>query len=118
LAPAHANLGRVFELQRLPDQAVEEYRAAVRGGRSPEALYNWANLESRRGRGETAIRLYREALRLEPGFADARFNWGNTLARSGRLREAAAQYKLLLSDRPGDAQAAESLRRVSAALGR
>ena len=118
LAPAHANLGRVLEVQGLPDAAVEEYRAAVRSGRSPEALYNWANLESKAGRGETAVRLYREALRLEPDFDDARFNWGNALARLGRRREAAEQFRILVARHPGDAQARENLRRVTAAAGR
>ena len=118
LASAHANLGRVLELQGLPDAAVVEYRAAVRIGGSPEALYNWANVESGRGRGEMAIRLYREALRLNPAFDDARLNWGNALARLGRFQEAAAQYRLLLARSPGNARAAEYLMRVSGALPR
>ena len=118
LSPAHANLGRVLELQGHPDAAVKEYRAAVATGRSPEALYNWANLESNRDRGTIAARLYGETLRLDANFDDARFNWGNALARAGRFREAAAQYERLLARRPGDAQARENLRRVTAAMGR
>jgi tetratricopeptide (TPR) repeat protein len=83
---AHANLGRLLELQGLPDAAVEEYRAAARSGRSPEGVYNWGNIESRNGRGEVAIRLYREALRERPDFDDARVNLAHALARAGRPR--------------------------------
>ncbi|MFI5348941.1 MAG: tetratricopeptide repeat protein [Elusimicrobiota bacterium] len=118
LSPAHSNLGRVLDLQGHPDAAVKEYRAAVAADPSPEALYNWANLESRRDRATIAARLYAETLRLDANFDDARFNWGNALARTGRFKEAAAQYERLLARRPHDAQARENLRRVTAAMGR
>ncbi|MFI5344746.1 MAG: tetratricopeptide repeat protein [Elusimicrobiota bacterium] len=114
LTGARVNLGLIDEGGGRDDLAAADYRAAVQAGRSPEALFNWANLESRRGRSVEALRLYGEALRLDPGFRDARFNLGNELARRGRLREAAARYREILKRRPGDAAAAENLRRVSA----
>ena len=46
-----------------------------------------------RGRTQEAIAQYREALRIDPAFADAQSNLGNALLRQGRTAEAVACYR-------------------------
>ena len=46
-----------------------------------------------KGRPDEAMSHYREALRIDPGFFDARNNLGNALAKAGRKAEAIEQYR-------------------------
>ena len=62
------------------------------------------------GRLNEAIAQCEEALRLEPGFAEAHYNLGNMLSKvSGRLNEAIAQYEEALRLKPDYAEAHNNL---------
>lgn len=52
------------------------------------------------GSVEEAIRAYREAVRLDPGFADARNSLATLLAESGRLEEARAEFLAIEAQYP------------------
>src|SRR5262249_5949522 len=45
------------------------------------------------GKLDEAIVEYREAIRLDPGYAEAHCNLGSVLQRQGRLREALREYR-------------------------
>jgi Flp pilus assembly protein TadD len=52
------------------------------------------------GRLDDAERRYRQALELEPGFAEARNNLGTLCLQLGRLEEAEASFRGVLASRP------------------
>jgi Flp pilus assembly protein TadD len=58
---------------------------------------------------------FAEAVRIRPGFANARFNLGLALETLGRLDEAAAQYEEAARLDPSDPAAAARLARIRGA---
>ncbi|MCX5757043.1 MAG: tetratricopeptide repeat protein, partial [Candidatus Hydrogenedentes bacterium] len=121
-ADAHYNLGLTLQRLNRFDEALRQVRDAVRINPRHEAARNLADsLEKeaatrhpalvvpklpnageyfKRGNAladgkkyAEAAAYYEEALRLNPGFGDARINLGNALAAQGRLREAVEQFR-------------------------
>jgi tetratricopeptide (TPR) repeat protein len=70
------------------------------------------------GKADEAITQYKEALRINPGFAQAHNNLGITLRQTGRTDEAITQYQLALEIMPDDAEAHFNLARVLFEKGR
>ncbi|MBN1676514.1 MAG: tetratricopeptide repeat protein [Kiritimatiellae bacterium] len=60
--------------------------------RSHVGHYNLAIALARRGDTERALAHYREAIRIEPAFADAHYNLGNLLRDAGRTSDALPHY--------------------------
>jgi tetratricopeptide (TPR) repeat protein len=52
------------------------------------------------GRMQEAIRHYKQALRLNPDFADAHVNLGDALRKTGRIEEAIGQYEEAMRIKP------------------
>ena len=73
-------------------------------------------LSTNTGRTDEAILQYEEALRLRPGYPEARNNLGNALESVGRTREAIAQYEEALRLEPNLAEAHYNLGRALAAM--
>ena len=67
---------------------------------------------------DEAIRAYREAVRLDPGHADAHVNLGRLLHERGAVAAAARHYRQAAALRPGDATAAYDLGVALQDLGR
>jgi len=67
------------------------------------------------GKTDSAIACFREALRIQPGFAEARNNLGTSLVRQGKLDEAIVCFKEVLANRPNYADAHYNL---ASALGK
>jgi tetratricopeptide (TPR) repeat protein len=89
---AHVNLGRLLQLAGRTLEAIEHYRAALRGGTDdPTAAFNLGTALEERGDWEQALAAYREALRLDPEFGDAHFNLARLYEQLGR-RTAALQH--------------------------
>jgi tetratricopeptide (TPR) repeat protein len=63
--------------------------------------YNFGNFHSDNGDINSAIREYREALRIRPGFMNARNNLGIALGRKGDLDAAIITFKGAIGDDPG-----------------
>ncbi len=61
------------------------------------------------GRATEAIKLYRDALRLDPSFFEAEYNLGVALGETRRLPEALAAYEQALALRPDSADARYNL---------
>ena len=68
----------------LPAAQVPVERARLR--------YALGGIAANRGAAEDALRHFREAARLDPGYADAHLQIGNLLGAAGRLEEAAAAF--------------------------
>jgi protein O-mannosyl-transferase len=56
-------------------------------------------------RGDEALDHFQEAIRLQPGYADAHLNIGVVQARQGRLDDAAARFRRVLELDPGHREA-------------
>ena len=86
----------------------EEARDA--GGRFPSLFYNLGAAYVATGNVAAAEDAYRQAIQIDPGFAEAHTNLGNIFFKSGRYEEARQAY--------GDAiQADSSALNARAALG-
>jgi tetratricopeptide (TPR) repeat protein len=67
---------------------------------APEQLFRDAVAAQQRGDDPTAIRKYRELLKMRPDVMEARANLGAVLARDGRFDEAIEQYRAALQRDP------------------
>jgi protein O-mannosyl-transferase len=61
------------------------------------------------GRTDEAIAHFREALRIDPGYAKARYNLGMALAEQGHTEEAMTQYRQVLEALPDSVEALDNL---------
>jgi tetratricopeptide (TPR) repeat protein len=62
-------------------------------GDNPVAECNFGDAYSRAGQMSDAIRHYREALRIDPGYSDAHYNLGNALLGLGQVEAAIPEYR-------------------------
>lgn len=74
-----------------------------------EALLNQAVAAQRAGDGETAIRLYKEVLRQQPGLGEVRSNLGAALVQQGKFPEAIAEYEVALKKLPDNPSISRNL---------
>jgi tetratricopeptide (TPR) repeat protein len=91
---ARINLGRLLHLDGRLAEAEQVYRFA--GNAEPFLVFNLAVLLEDLGREPEAIVAYREALALDPQFADAHFNLARLYERA---RDAKASLRHLLAYR-------------------
>ena len=102
---AHYNLGTALKDKGRLDEAI----AAPRG-HPPQAGLRRRPLQPRRrpdskGQLDEAIAGYREAIRLEPDYAEAHYNLGIALQDKGQLDEAIAAYREAIRLKPDSAEA-------------
>ena len=71
-----------------------------------------------KGRVPEAIRVFENALRIEPDFADGHYNLGNAFMQTGKLQEAIREYECALRLKPDYADAHVNLGTALAKLGR
>jgi tetratricopeptide (TPR) repeat protein len=96
LAAAHVNLGTVLERAARADEAMAEYREALRLDPGHDvARLNLAALHAARGAAgdAEAERLYREALQLDPQAAEAHARLARLLERRGDADGAVQEYQ-------------------------
>ena len=97
------NLGNLLANER-PNEAVDEYRAALRlhPGQSAYVHNNLGQALSRLGRLEEAVTEFRETVRSpHADIAEVRCNLAVALARLGRLEEAAGELDTATRKKPG-----------------
>src|ERR1019366_8410628 len=79
------------------EQALTLHKQLVDLGEpSSDLLYNLALLLHKRGRAGEAVRRYRQALELRPGFPQALLNLGHALMTLGKHEEAQAAWQTAL----------------------
>lgn len=83
---ARLNLGRLLHIGGRLSEAEEVYRGAVSA--EPLLLFNVAVLLEDLDREAEAMSTYREALALDPNFADAHFNLARLYERAGKPKDA------------------------------
>ena len=120
LGAALSKLGREEEARAAWSRGLavspsEEIASLLARSRASE-LHNRGNALLAQGRTMEAEKLYREALRLDPGLSPSRVNLGNILARRGAYADAAAFYREALKTDPRSVEARANLDAVSALL--
>ncbi|HQG44624.1 MAG TPA: fused MFS/spermidine synthase, partial [bacterium] len=99
-----AELGDAFLFERMPEQAVQWYRKAIRlgetGGRT---FHNLGNALTMLGRFEEAIQAYRIALEQEPDRAEILYNLANALIQLNQDQEAVRLLRRAIEIDPGQA---------------
>ena len=94
---AHLNLGSALMRENRADEAIANFKEAIRI--RPTYYDGWnslGNAYARQGRFADSLQSYSESLRFNPGFADAYNGAGFALASLNRPLEAAEQYAAAL----------------------
>lgn len=82
------------------------YRALIREKvRIPQFYHQMAQISAQGGRLQEARALWSKALKLDPGFVQARYLLGNLLKAEGKLDQAAACYRRIIARKPDYTQA-------------
>ena len=116
---AHAGLAEIFAQQGKTDDAIAEYRQALRiVADQPEWRNNLGLLYARQNKIAEAIGQFAIATRVRPDFVDARNNLGAMFARAGQHKNAIEQYTEAIRLAPDSALAHGNLARALAAEGR
>src|SRR5438132_1730820 len=109
-AEAHYNLGNVLRVQGRVDEAIAEYREALRfDSNHAEAHHNLGAAFQDRGKLDEAAAEYHEAARVRPAFAEAHYNLGVVLSLQDKLVDATAEYREALRINPHFAEAHQNL---------
>lgn len=89
---------------------------------SPRNVRAWTNLGNAIGedpnRFDEAVSAYREALRVDPGYALAHYNWAHLLVGRGRLSEAEEHYRSAIAAKADDILSHYNLGMICARQGR
>ena len=96
--PELMDRGNFLQTQQLGDAAAHLYETwLAHEGQPPAArlvaLYNWGTVLGNIQQHERAEQVYRQALAISPGFAQARLNLGHQLEHLGRVDEALAAWQ-------------------------
>jgi tetratricopeptide (TPR) repeat protein len=103
---AHVNLGNALATKGKLDEAIAEYREAIRLKKDyAKAHYNLGKALEDKGKLDEAIAEYREAIRLKKDFANAHVNLGVALRSKGQLDEAIAECREAIRLKKDDAVA-------------
>jgi tetratricopeptide (TPR) repeat protein len=122
-ARAFDNLGLCHEALNQPEEAIVRYREAVRLNRlgaeaSPWPLLNLGILLRTRGAADEAEALFREALRVDAGFARAHYQLAVVLEDAGRAEEAVQSLERAVEADRAYAEPHYALSRIHRRLGR
>ncbi|HEY7308960.1 MAG TPA: tetratricopeptide repeat protein, partial [Gemmataceae bacterium] len=91
---AHNNLGLTLHEKGQLDEAIAEYREAIRLNKDYAEAHNNLGLAlTDKGQLDEAIVAFREAIRLKKDFPEAHYSFGVVLGIKGRLDEAIAEYR-------------------------
>jgi protein O-mannosyl-transferase len=107
---AYARLGLVFSKEGRTDEAISQYRQALRlNPDDADTHYNLANALYRKGLLDEAIGEYQENLRLNPNDAGGHNNLGIALFQAGRRLEAITHFQEALRLKPDDDEVRRNL---------
>jgi len=115
---AHNALGTAFYEKSQLDDAVREYREALRlDPRLPDGHRNLGVTYAARGRFDEAIGECREAVRLDPRNTKAHTSLADAYAGKGQIEDAIREYREAIRLDPGNARAHNNLAGSYAAKG-
>ena len=98
---AHHALGMALDRQGRVDEAISEYREAIRVKSDYALAYNNLGVDLlRQGHLDEARAQFLAALKINPGYADPHNNLGTALEAQGRFDEAMQHYREALRRKP------------------
>ena len=98
---ARVNLGTALHLQGDTDQALQEYREAIKiDSQCWKALNNYGLILVSRGEIDRGLACYQKALRANPSCVDTHNNLGAVLVNQGKLSEAEDHFRCALQADP------------------
>lgn len=114
---AYDNLGLCYEALNKPDDAIAQYREAIRRARLlgepwPWPFLNLGILQRRAGELDDAEALFREALKIEPLFAQALYQLGAVLEYKDQVDEAVTALEQAAAADPTYAEPHFALARI------
>ncbi|MBI4689372.1 MAG: tetratricopeptide repeat protein [Nitrospirae bacterium] len=113
LAIGHNNLGNEYLRKGFTDQAVEQFRIAIRlRPNYPRPYYNLGKTYRFIGQTGAAIEYFNYAIKLNPGYVEACYNLGITYEAIGRFDKAIEQYLIVIKLKPDWATPHFSLGRI------
>jgi len=118
LAPASARLAALLQARGELGEAIRLYKDALAQQPDPLTWFNLATAQRNAGLMVDSIASYRQALSLQPDYAEAHSNLGEALRDHGDIDAAIASYKTALGIRPDLPQAHYSLGVLLYDLGR
>jgi tetratricopeptide (TPR) repeat protein len=99
-----ANLATVYSQRGQLDEAIREYREALRlNPYYALGHYNLGNALLQKGQVDEAIQHYQESIRLQPMNVDTYNNLGLALCKQGQVDEAIRQFQQAIRLKPDDA---------------
>jgi tetratricopeptide (TPR) repeat protein len=120
--PRHADalhlLGVASSQAGRSDLAVELIRQAIKQRGQPVFYFNLGNALRQQRQPNEAVAAYRDAIRIEPDYAEAHFGLGNVLVDLRRLDEAASAYRKAIRIKADYVEALFGLGNVLIELGR
>ena len=113
MAPEHAEALHLFGLllyrQARYEEAIASITNAITQIPSPVYCFNLGVVTQKAGRTDDAVRAYREAIRLNPRYLEARINLGNALKERGAAADAIEAYRKALTLNPSHADVHNNL---------
>jgi tetratricopeptide (TPR) repeat protein len=106
----YKSLGMIYSQRGEVEQAMRCYRKCADLRPTCEVSIDLTALYMRRDLLDDAVRELGEAVRREPGCAEAQYDLGVVYSRKGQIDQAIEQFRKFLSIRPGDGQARASLK--------
>jgi tetratricopeptide (TPR) repeat protein len=98
---AHYGLGSALDRQGHVDEAISEYREALREKSDYAEAHNNLGIDlAKQGHLSEAMNQFLAALKIKPGYADPHNNIGTTLEKQGRFDEALEQFQEALRLKP------------------
>ncbi|MEH2181189.1 tetratricopeptide repeat protein [Nostoc sp.] len=97
-AQAHYRLGKILQQQKRSDEAIAEFREAIKLNSKHSYAYNSLGtvLQYNQNKLDEAIINYRKAIELNPSNFYAYWNWGNALVAQNRVNESIKLYSQAL----------------------
>ena len=120
-AESHHNLGNVLLTLGHLEEAASSIKYGIllsKGKESAQSHFELGGILQELGRSEDAEASYRDAIALNPKFAEAQNNLGMALDDLGRLDEAESSYRQAIALRAGYSEAYNNLATTLEALGR
>ena len=98
---AHNNLGNVYEKQGRLNEAMQEYKKALRLNPNHEVAHNNLGfVYAKQGRLDEAIKEYNLSLSLKPNYAKVHNNIGDVYYKQGHLNEAINEFLVAIKLNP------------------
>jgi tetratricopeptide (TPR) repeat protein len=107
---AHGSLGRAYQEQGLLDQAIAEYRQAIKIMPNHfKAYYNLAVVYDQQGDFAKAVESLKRSIAINPGYANAHYNLAIIYHKQGLMADAIGHYKKVIDLMPDDFEARNNL---------